>query len=117
MNESMVYTSNDDTEYTVTYDQDGYSAGETAHHWTAIEVDGGTVSELWVQIDDEHHEGSGLDFSAGQVIQVETEPAYRREGIARQLYAIAYALLGDQLHHSPAEHRTEAGNAWAEAVD
>ena len=114
------YSSTEGTEYTVTYDQDGYSAGETAHHWTATEVDGGTVSELWVQIDDEECPDlgeHGVSFRAGQVIQVETEPAYRREGIARQLYAIAYELLGDQLHHSPAEHRTDDGNAWADAVD
>lgn len=114
------YSSTDGTEYTVTYDQDGYSAGETAHHWTATEIDGGTVSELWVQIDDEERPDLGevgVSFRAGQVIQVETEPAYRREGIARQLYAIAYELLGDQLHHSPAEHRTDDGSAWADAVD
>lgn len=111
-----IYTSTDDTEYTVTYDQAGYTDGETAHHWAAI-ADGEVISELWVQIADEHHDASGIDFRAGQVIQVETEPAYRREGIARQLYTIAYDLLGSQLHHSPAEHRTDAGNAWAEAVD
>jgi len=113
-----IYRSTDDTEYTVSYDQAGYSEGDNpAHHWSAATLDGEVVSELWVQIEDEHHEASGIDFHAGQVIQVETEPAYRREGIARQLYAIAYDLLGGQLHHSPEEHRTHEGNAWAEAVD
>lgn len=113
------YTSTDDTEYTVTYDQHGYSEGETAHHWSAVS-DGGVISEMWVQIDDEDRPELGEDgvtFRAGQIIQVETEPAYRREGIASQLYQIAYDQLGGQLHHSPAEHRTDEGDAWASAVD
>ncbi|PRY56417.1 GNAT family N-acetyltransferase [Glycomyces artemisiae] len=109
-----IYRSSDDTEYTVAYDQAGYTDGDApAHHWSAVTLDGETISELWAQIDDE----DGIQFRAGQIIQVETEPAYRREGIARQLYAIAYEQLGGALHHSPEEHRTHDGHAWAQAVD
>lgn len=56
------------------------------------------------------------DPATGQIMQIETIPARRREGHATSL--VEYALAnGIELFHSPEEHRTAEGAAWAEMVD
>lgn len=110
------YSSTAGTNYTVTYDQAGYSEDDAAaHHWSAVTPAGEVIAELWVQIDDERHDASGVDFVAGQIIQVETAEDYQREGIATQLYRIAEDQLGEIIHSAP-EHRTAEGDAFAAAV-
>jgi GNAT superfamily N-acetyltransferase len=115
----LIYTSSEGTKFTVAYDQRGYSEGETAHHWSAVTPDGEVIAELWAELHDSERPDlgeHGVSFRAGQISQVETLPAYRREGIARQLYNTARDQFRE-LHHSPPEHRTDEGNLWAEAVD
>ena len=70
---------------------------------TAHDEDGDLVGSLYA------------DTTTGQIMQVEVPEDRRREGIATAL--VAYADDNDiELFHSPEEHRTEEGAAWANTV-
>lgn len=105
---TATYTSSYDTEYTV-----DYSLTTDGHRWAAIH-EGTEIAFLLVQADDAVHEG--IVFTAGQIIQIETEDAFQREGIATQLYRIADAQIPGGIIHSAPEHRTAEGDAFANAV-
>lgn len=72
------------------------------HHWAAKDANGQVVSEIWA------------DKDTGQIMQVETAPHRRREGIATALFGVASKQVS--LYHSPAGHRTFEGHRWAKAV-
>ena len=74
---------------------------EPQHCWLLTEA-GEVVSELWA------------DLATGQIMQVETAAHRRGEGLARALYEAAPATV--DLYHSPVEHRTPEGDAFARAV-
>lgn len=75
--------------------------------YTIIEAhdeDGDMISELYA------------DLTTGQIMQVETEEDWQCQGIASAL--IDYAVEnGTELYHSPAEHCTPEGLAFAEKND
>lgn len=96
--------STEGTEYTITYTVAPYSTNEApAHRFQAITTNGDIASELYV------------DTDTLTIFAVETASQYRREGIASELFAAAEKELPEVLHSRPA-HRTEEGNAWADAV-
>lgn len=76
-------------------------ADAPAHRWSMV-IDDETVSELWVEI------------GTGEIIQVETSTAHRRNGYAAALYRQAATEIA--IFHAPASHRSFEGNAYAEAV-
>lgn len=78
-----------------------YGETEIMHSWT-LTVDGEDVSELWANL------------KTGQIMQVETKKAHQGEGHATALYRHATQTV--DLYHSPQEHRTPAGDAFAHAV-
>lgn len=69
----------------------------------AFDEDGDVVSALYA------------DPHTGQIMQIETVEYRRREGLATALLDFAEEH-GIELFHSPEEHRTPEGNAWAEAT-
>ena len=73
---------------------------------TIIEAtqDGQLISELYA------------DITTGQIMQIWTAEDRRREGIATALLAFAEEN-GIELYHSPQEHCTPEGLAFAEATD
>lgn len=71
------------------------------HVWT-LTVDGEEASALYV------------DIETGEIMNVETVAAYRRNGFAAQLYTAAAAT--HLVLHAPESHRTYEGNAFAHAV-
>lgn len=96
--------STEGTQYTISYDIAAYSAqDEPAHRFQAITADGDIASELYV------------DMTTLIIANIETDPQYRREGIATALFEAAEKELPQVLHSRPA-HRTEEGHGWAEAV-
>lgn len=97
------YTTADDT-ITIT-DRIGTYYSETGNYQIieAHDEDGALVSELYA------------DLTTGQIMQVETIEARRREGIATALVDHAYAA-GIELYHSPEDHRTDEGAAWADEI-
>lgn len=96
--------STEGTTYEITYTVAAYSATDApAHRFQAITEDGAIASELYV------------DMTTLVIENIETDPAYRREGIASELFAYAEKTLPEVLHARP-EHRTDEGNGWAEAV-
>ena len=96
--------STEGTECTITYAVAPYP-GETVdqHRFQAITDNGDIASELYVAMD------------TLIIANIETAADYRREGIATALFAAAEAQLPQVLHARP-EHRTEYGDAWADAV-
>ena len=68
----------------------------------ALTIDGETVSELQI------------DSTSRQVMNVETETEHRGNGYARQLWEAANAEA--ECFHALEHHRTEEGDAFAEAV-
>lgn len=100
------YTTDYDETFTITH-RDGDYYGDGDDSYTIIEAhdeDGDLVSELYA------------DRTSGQIMQVETVEAHRREGIATALVAYATAQ-GITLRHSPVEHRTADGADWAAEID
>ena len=96
--------STEGTQYTISYAIAAYSAqDEPAHRFQAITTNGDIASELYV------------DQTTLVIENIETAPAYQREGIATALFEAAEKQLPQVLHARPA-HRTEEGNGWAEAV-
>lgn len=75
-----------------------------------------------MQIVEAHDENGNLtsalyaDLTTGQIMQVETRPENRGEGIATALAQYA-TDTGIELFHSPEEHRTEEGNRFARRCD
>lgn len=70
----------------------------------------------------EAHDESGelaselyADLETGQIMQLETREENRREGLATALVTFA-TVEGIDLAHSPAEHCTEEGLAFAEST-
>lgn len=99
------YTTENDETFTITTRIGQY--GDEEGLYTIIEaadVNGEVASELYA------------DITTGQIMQVYTRPENRREGLATALADYA-AETGIELYHSPEEHRTEEGQAWAEATD
>ena len=71
-----------------------------------------------LQIIEAHENGQLIselyaDLATGQIMQIETIPSRRREGIATALLDYAGAH-GIELFHSPVEHCTPEGLAFAE---
>lgn len=96
--------STEGTQYTISYAIAAYSAqDEPGHRFQATTPEGEVISELHI------------DLHTHIITQVETLPAYRREGIATTLFEAAEEQLPEVLHSRPA-HRTEEGHGWAEAV-
>jgi len=96
--------STEGTTYEIAYAVAAYPGENTdLHRFQAITADGDIASELYVAMD------------TLIIANIETAPAYRREGIATALFAAAEARLPQVLHARP-EHRTEYGDAWADAV-
>lgn len=96
--------STEGTTYEISYTVAAYSSTDApAHRFQAITTDGDIASELYV------------DMNTMVIENIETAPAYRREGIASELFAAAEKQLPEVLHARP-EHRTEEGNGWADAV-
>lgn len=96
--------STEGTQYTISYDVAAYSAqDEPAHRFQATTPTGEVISELHIDLD------------TYVITQVETLTAYRREGIASELFAFAEKTLPEVLHSRP-EYRTDEGHGWAEAV-
>lgn len=100
------FTTDYDETFTITHRTGDYY-GDGDYSYTIIEAhdeDGDLVSELYA------------DRTTGQIMQVETIEAHRREGIATAL--VDYATeQGITLFHSPAEHRTNDGSDWAAEID
>lgn len=71
------------------------------HRWSMV-VDGETVSELWVAIE------------TGEIMQVETPKAHRRQGYAAALYRQAATEIA--IFHAPASHRIYEGDMFARSV-
>lgn len=67
-----------------------------------ITDDRGVAAELYVSID--RHE----------IMNIETRKDMRGQGLARRLYTAAHEQVG--IYHAPIGHRTDEGNAFAEAV-
>lgn len=99
------YTTTYGDTYTIT-NRIGTYYGEECDY-TIIEAhtkDGTLASELYA------------DTTTGQIMNVSTEEAFQGEGIASAL--IDYAIDNDiTLYHSPIEHCTPAGLAFAEKND
>lgn len=81
---------------------DYYGDGIDSHIWETRDTDNTLIGALYVSLD--RHE----------IMQIEVAEQYRGEGHARRLYETADAQIG--IYHAPAAHRTEDGNAFAEAV-
>lgn len=77
-----------------------YDETDPMHVLRALDEDGEMISELYA------------DLTTGQIMQVETIASRRREGIATALAEYADEQ-GIELLHSPEEHRTPEGDAWA----
>lgn len=101
----MSTNTHEDETFTITHRTGTYYSETTP--MTIIEAhdeDGDLASELYA------------DIETGQIMQVETEDDYRGKGIASALidYAVAHDI---ELYHSPVEHCTEEGLAFAEKND
>lgn len=79
-----------------------YGEVEIMHSWTTTDETGTVIAELYAQVD------------TGQIMQVWVAEAHRGEGLARHLYETATQTVA--LYHSPAEHCTEDGAAFAAAM-
>lgn len=99
------YTTDWDETFTITHRTGQY--GDEAGLYTIIEAadeNGAIASELYA------------DPTTGQIMQVETRKENRGEGIATAL--VQYAVdNGIDLYHSPIEHCTEDGAAFAAKAD
>lgn len=93
-----------DGRWIVSYSLSPYPGeSQPMHHWSAKDsTSGEVVGGLWA------------DPETGQIMQVETAPHRRREGVATALYQAASGQVS--LYHSPTEHRTPDGHRWAKAV-
>lgn len=78
-----------------------YGDSSTNHIWETHD-NGTLVAELYVSTD------------RLEIMNVEVTAAYRGEGHARHLYETAAAQM--DIYHAPVAHRSEEGNAFAEAV-
>lgn len=87
---------------TITYRTgDCYGDGSTNHIWEIADTRG-VVAELYVSTD------------RGEIMNIETRQDRRGEGLARALYTAATATM--PVYHAPVGHRTEEGDAFANAV-
>ena len=59
--------------------------------------------------------GAPGNFMADEITGIEVDPAHQRRGVARQMLHHVKTHINDQLVHS--ESRSDAGEAWAKAVD
>lgn len=87
---------------TITYRQDRYSAQDDINHVWEYTIDGQVAGSLYVTTDTQ------------EVAQIEVTKDYRRQGIATQLWEAATAQM--DVYHAYEAHRTEDGQAFAEAV-
>ncbi|MFX0114286.1 MAG: GNAT family N-acetyltransferase [Candidatus Hodarchaeota archaeon] len=79
------------------------------HGWLAITADGDTVASGGAVID-QHPPGPGnLSGQIGYIMNLATEPAYQRQGIARRIMRAIIAWLADQGIQLIALHATEPG--------
>lgn len=86
----------------VTYRTGDYYGDGTLQHIWEIHDHNGIAAELYVSLD--RHE----------IMSIDTRKDRRHEGLARTLYQTA--VLQMPIYHAPEAHRTEEGNAFAEAV-
>lgn len=81
---------------------DYYGDGSNNHIWETRDSDDTVIAELYVSTD--RHE----------IMNIWVHEDHRGEGHARRLYEAAAAQM--DIFHAPEGHRTEEGNAFAEAV-
>lgn len=86
----------------ITYRTGDYYGDKSSNHIWEIRDEQGVAAELYVSTD--RHEIMNIDVRADR----------RRQGLARKLYTAAVAQM--PIYHAPVAHRTEEGNAFAEAV-
>lgn len=79
-----------------------YYSDSSSYHIFEITDEQGIAAELYVST--ERHE----------IMQIEVRKDRRNEGLARALYTAASAVM--DVYHAPVAHRTEEGNAFAQAV-
>lgn len=80
---------------------DYYGDGSRNLIWELVD-ERGIAAELYVSVD--RHE----------IVNIETREDMRGQGLARRLYVTAAAQT--TVLHAPVAHRTDEGNAFAEAV-
>lgn len=80
---------------------DYYGDGTSNHIWETTDADG-IAAELYISTD--RHE----------IMNIWTREDRRGEGLARALYQHAATQM--DIYHAPAAHRTQEGDAFAEAV-
>lgn len=80
---------------------DYYGNGVDHHVWE-IADEQGIAAELYVSID------------RCEIMNIEVREDRRSEGLARALYTAASAVM--DVYHAPVAHRTEEGDAFAQAV-
>ena len=87
----------------------------TVQHRTGDYYGDGTRNLLW-EILDEQGVAAELYVSVDrhEIANIETREDMRGQGLARRLYEIAAAQT--TVLHAPVGHRTDEGNAFAEAV-
>lgn len=74
-----------------------------------------TMNHIW-EITDEHGVAAELYVSTArhEIMNIEVRGDRRGEGLARAIYTHAAAQM--PIYHAPVAHRTDEGNAFAEAV-
>ncbi|WP_433717481.1 hypothetical protein ACQP2U_43995 (plasmid) [Nocardia sp. CA-084685] len=80
---------------------DYYGDGTSNHIWEITDAKG-VAAELYVCTD------------RSEIANIEVRKDRRGEGLARALYEAAVAQM--PIYHAPVAHRTEEGNAFAQAV-
>ena len=87
---------------TISYRQGRYSEQDDITHIWEATIDGQVAGSLYVTLDTQ------------EVAQIEVTPEHRRQGIATQLWEQATSEM--EIFHAYEAHRTEEGQAFAEAV-
>jgi hypothetical protein len=87
---------------TITQRTGDYYGDGIPHHIWEITDNTGVIAELYVSTD--RHE----------IMNIEVREDRRGNGLARDLYTTATAVM--DIYHAPVAHRTDEGNAFAEAV-
>lgn len=90
------------TTRTITRTTEAYPGETEPRDCWAVVVDGERVSTLY------------LDIVTGEILNVETERAYRGQGHATALYRAAVAVR--PVFHAPVSHRTDDGAGFAASV-
>lgn len=91
--------------YTITHRQGTYyGEADTMDIIEAHTEDGQLAAELYITL------------THRMIANIETKPAFQREGLATAL--VQYAIDNDiEVYHAPVEFRTVEGNAFAQSCD